>query len=694
MVPTTTVPLAHAPTATLVVISAEEETAKRVESRLRNSGHPVRTAWLNELEDFEDLLHRSPPDLVLTAINVSNIAAPDVVRLCARFAPDLPTVFLAAKPSTPAETAAALNAGARDRVSLADEASLAHLEQVCLRELRGHYLRRELRQTRARLADFELRHRSLLAGTADAVVHVQEGIITHANAAFTAMLGHATPEALNGNPLMDFVAAGGQAPIKAFLKQVAQGKLPKEAKIELSLQKGDGGTVDVSAKATLGQNQGERLLELLIRAPAREKEAAAAPAAPPSGRAGLMQMLGSAIKTNVDMYRALTVVMVDAFASIEQRLGYQESEEVLDQIGALVQQRLGGKEAMYRFSTALYALVISRPSPEEFGRLSETLREDIAAQLFKTHGHETHVTATVICHPLSSGDDPTMVIDAAVSEARRCSREGGNCTAVVGKTAESAKVAMEEKRRADQLKKALADNRLKLAYQSIASLEGDDSQHFDVLVRMLDESGHEVPAKDFIPAAERHGIIVAVDRWVVGRALGVLSKRVGTKDQSSLFVRISEQTLREGDLFYKWFVEQTRTRKITNQQLVIAVPEAVVETHVAKAKALCTALKEAGAGVALDHFGVGTKSAQMLDVVPAGYVRFDYSYSREFDDAKLQARLGELMGVAKKRGIKTIMGQVENATAMARLWQLGVNYIQGFHIQAPEAVQISADVRR
>lgn len=691
MTPSSTVPLAHAPTATLVVICAEEEVAKRIEARLRNSGHPVRTAWLNDLEEFEDLLRRAPPDLVLCATNLPTLSAPDVVRLCGRYAPDLSTLFLAPGPSTAAETAAALHVGAHDRVSALDTAHLAHLEEACLRELRAHYLRRDLRLTRARLADFESRHRKLLAGTADAVVHVQEGIITHANSAFGAMLGYEAPDALQGNPLMDCVDGAGQAEVKAFLKLASQGKLPKEPKLELELRGRAGKVIKATAQATLGQSQGERLLELLIRAPTE-----AAPAAPeaPAGRSGLMTILSGAIQSNVGMHRALTVVMVDAFASIEQRLGYQESEEVLDQIGALIQQRLGPKEAMFRFSTALYALVISRPNPEEFSRLAETLREDIAAQLFKTKSHETHVSATVVCYPISGSDQADPVVDQAVGEVRKHSREGGNRTAVIGKTAESVKEAMEDQRRADQLKKALMENRMKLAYQSIASLEGDDRQHFDVLVRMMDESGHEVPAREFIPAAERHGVIVAVDRWVVGRALGVLSKRVGTKDQSSLFVRISEQTLREGDSFYKWFLEQTRQRKIANHQLVIAVTESVVETHISKAKALCTALRDAGAGIALDHFGTGTKSAQMLDVVPAAFVRFDYSFSRDFEDPALQSKLAALMDVAKKKDVKTIMGQVENASAMARLWQLGVNYIQGFHIQAPEAVLLSADVRR
>jgi multidomain signaling protein FimX len=74
-------------------------------------------------------------------------------------------------------------------------------------------------------------------------------------------------------------------------------------------------------------------------------------------------------------------------------------------------------------------------------------------------------------------------------------------------------------------------------------------------------------------------------------------------------------------------------------------------------------------------------------------VRFHYSFTKDFKDPAIQDRLGTLMKVAKDRNVKTIVGQVEDANAMARLWQLGVNYIQGYHIQAPEAVLLATDVR-
>ena len=693
---TPAVTLSHAVTATLLVLSTSEEVAKRIESHLRNNGHPVRAAWVTDLEDMEDMIRRSPPDLVLCAGDVKNATPREAIALCNRLAPDLPMLLLGAQPFTVTDTVAALKLGARGLVTAADPRYLEHLEQICLRELGIHYQMRELRGTRARLADYESRHKKLVADTGDAVAHVQEGINTHANAAFAALLGHKSPESIESNPLMDFVAHDSHTSVKQFLKLFASGKTRPDQLLELAFSHTDGRSLPVAAHLTVGQDEEGRLLELMIRAAtpaATVASAAVSVTGPGAGRIELLQALNDAIKSNVQMHRALLLVAVDGFPALEERLGYHDAEQTVAQLAELLKQRLGAKESLYRFSSSELALVVSRAKAAEFEALAETLRKDTAAQVFRSDAHEAHLAVTVVSYPISNRDQAEKVVVTVVREARTLSAQGGNRIAVLGPTAQATQAAQEELRRAEQVKKALQENRIKLAFQSIASLEGDERQHFDVLVRMVDETGNEVPARDFIPAAEKFGLITAVDRWVVSRALIVLAKRQNAKDGSALFVRISEQTLKDGETFYKWLAEALKARPLRKDELVFSIQEPLIETHVAKASALCKALKGLGAEIAVDYYGLGKNSAQVLNHVPAGFVRFHYSFTKDFNDPVLQKKMAELMEIAKQRKIRTIVGQVEDANAMARLWQLGVNYIQGFHIQAPEAVLLSTDLR-
>ena len=702
----------QAVTAKLLVLSAGEEIAKRIESHLRNAGRPVRAAWVTDLEDLEDGIRRGTPDLVLCQDGQPRASIKDVLTLCHRLQPDLPVLLLASKTFSMAETVAALRTGARGLVFAGDALQLQHMEMICMRELNTHQHIRELRSMRLKLADFEARHEKMMATTGDAVVHVQEGIVTHANAAFATLIGRKSPDELIGNPLLDLVTGESVSPIKKFLKSFTQGKGKPDENLELVLARADGDPVKVTASVSVGQADGDRLLELLIRAevplpkpvvaPPPPPPAAAPPPAPPppsppphsgSDRLELFNMLEQAIKANVQMHRALVLVMVDSFGAIEQRLGYHEAELALTQLGDLIRRRLGARESVFRFSTALMALVISRASTADFETLAETLRSDVAAHLFKTDHYEAHLAATVVCYPLSKTDKTSDVIDAAVRETRQLSRDGGNRIAMLGAAAQAAQVAAVDQRKIEQIRKALQENRMKLAYQSIASLEGGDAHHFDVLARMLDEAGQELPARDFIPAAEKFGLIVAIDRWVIARALTVLSKRAGASDFSSLFVRLSEQTIREGEGLYKWLADLLKQRPLKKGELVFTIQESTMEIHVAKAKAFAQALRALGADIAMDRFGSTADSEKLLDHLGPDYVRFDYSFTKDFNDQALQKKFGELMEIAKKRSARTIVGQVEDANAMARLWQLGVNYIQGFHVQAPESVLLVSDVR-
>jgi multidomain signaling protein FimX len=340
------------------------------------------------------------------------------------------------------------------------------------------------------------------------------------------------------------------------------------------------------------------------------------------------------------------------------------------------------------------AMIVARPGAKDFDAFAEQLRREVAATPFKTDNFEAQLTVTVLSYPLSPTDKAVEVIDASVREARKLSRTGGgNRTATLGAAAQAAEAAAVDQRKADQIKRALAENRLKLAYQSIASLEGGDRQHYDVLARMLDEKGQEVPARDFIPAAEKYGLIVAIDRWVIAKALAVLAKRTQAASTSSLFVRLSEQSVREGDAFMKWLEQALKPRPLRKEELVVSIQETIVETHVVKAKVLSKALRGLGAQVAMDYYGVGNNSVAMLAHLEPQYVRFHYSFTKDIGNAILQKKMAELLQAAKERGIKTIVGQVEDANAMALLWQLGANYIQGYHIQAPEAVLLATDVR-
>ncbi len=672
----------------LLVVTTAEEVAKRIESHLRNAGHPLRVAWITDLEDLQDVLQRNPPDLVLCDENVRKAPPEKVIELVNRLRPDLPVVVISNDHSVE-DAVAALAAGAQDFVSYDDLRHLRHLELVVVREFVKHHHMRNLRLTQQRLADFESRHQQLTEGTADAVAHVQEGILANTNLAFTHLLGYDDPAELAGQPLIDLVAPDQQSKIKERLRAVQKGKHNGEP-LELVLV-GRKGQVHVKAQLILGTQDGESVIELLIRAEGGKGRPASAQAAF-HGRGVLSDALAEAAPADGKSMRTAILLHIDSFEALEQRIGHADAQEVTSLLAETVHTRLGPQDQSFVFSTDELALLVQRPNYNEAEQFAEFLRKEISGHIFAARQHEAHISLTITVFPLGGQEAPEQVIRQLADEARKISARGGNQIVALGATAKANQVEREEARRAAQVKKAIEDNRLKLAYQSIASLEGESRSHFDVLVRMLDESGKELHAAEFLPAAQKFNLMRTIDRWVVARALSVIAKRAASKEASVLFVKLSEDTLKDNDGFIAWLKTQVQDQPLKSDEIVFEIQEVVIQNHVRKAKALTQALREMGAGLAVEHFGIGANSAQLMDHIPANFIKFHPSFTQKFSEKDTQKRLGDLVEAAKQRNLKTIVSHVEDAHVMARLWQMGVNFIQGYHVQEPEVVLLASDI--
>lgn len=695
----------------LLVVGSSEETAKRIESFLRNAGHPLRCGWTDDVAEMEDVLRRAPPDLLLC--EDSHTAADELIRRVNALRPDMP-VLIIGKSASPEDVIAAFSAGAKDLVCCDDTSQLQHLEWVVLREFVAHFNLRTLRLLRERMQDFEQRHSRLLEGSADAIARVHEGIISEVNPALLRLLGFDDDTELLGAPLIDFVAREQRVRVKERLRQVIKGKYNGEV-LEFELTGKDDLTVPVSTKLILGTDAGEKVIEMLVR-----PVAAPAPVLAPAPTAALESTLGShtipaegvvsraphkghkgrlsflkniaSPSREVEGPHGAMMVIVDHFPALEERIGFTSAEEVIDQLTAALKAQLGPADTLFNFSSSEIAAVVRRPRVADIEAIAEPLKQALSAMIFTSKDHEAQLTFSIVIHPLSGSEKPDQVVTEVVREARRLSEKGGNQTAIIGAAAKSNQNEREEARKAAQVKKAIEDNRLKLAYQSIASLEGDSRQHFDVLVRMLDENGKELHAGEFLPAAEKFGLMKSVDRWVLARCLAIIAKRGGGKEAPSLFIKVSEDSLKDAEGYIQWVTELLKSHPLKNEEFVFEIQELILQNHVRKAKIFTQALSELGAGIAIDHFGTNSNSMQLIEHLPKiSYLKFHSSYTQKFGDKDVQRRMAQLLEVAKNKKIKTIVSHVEDANVMARLWQMGVNYIQGYHVQEPEVVLLASE---
>jgi EAL domain-containing protein (putative c-di-GMP-specific phosphodiesterase class I) len=236
--------------------------------------------------------------------------------------------------------------------------------------------------------------------------------------------------------------------------------------------------------------------------------------------------------------------------------------------------------------------------------------------------------------------------------------------------------------RADQIRRALAEDRFVLHWQPIVELASGVATQYELLLRMLGEDGSLIAPGEFIEVAERFGLIGEIDRWVVRRAIGLLAELPGVR----LEVNISGGSV--GDHSIPELVEREITALgVDPGRLVFEITETSAIADMEQARAFAERLTRLGCRFALDDFGAGFSSFHYLKYLPLDYLKIDGDFIRGLAHSPTdQLVVKAMVDIARGMGMKTIAEFVEDAETVAMLRRLGVDYSQGYHHGRPEPV--------
>jgi EAL domain-containing protein (putative c-di-GMP-specific phosphodiesterase class I) len=236
---------------------------------------------------------------------------------------------------------------------------------------------------------------------------------------------------------------------------------------------------------------------------------------------------------------------------------------------------------------------------------------------------------------------------------------------------------------AARVKDAIREGRLRLFAQRIVSLETGESHHEEVLLRMVDEDGGLVAPGAFLPAAERFGLMPALDRWVVSKAIELLRAR----PERRLFVNLSGTSLGDQTLLSE-IEALVGASGLPAGALTFEITETAAIADIAGLQRWARRLKEAGCGFALDDFGTGFSSFAYLQSLPVDLVKIDGSFVRDLDtNATNRALAGAMITVAHALGKTVVAEMVERAPVAEILRALGAEYGQGWYWGRPEPTE-------
>jgi EAL domain-containing protein (putative c-di-GMP-specific phosphodiesterase class I)/GGDEF domain-containing protein len=675
----------------IVVLSRHQDAGELINSTLRNAGHAVHCTWVRELGRLGDTLAQTHPRLMFACLADGEDAAP-VIDVRDRQASSVP-IILVRNSLTEDDLTTAIVRGARDVVTLR---SKPRLTAVAERELHLASLDGTLAGTLASARQYRDQMRAFMTGSTDAIAHVQEGIVVDANPAWLELFGLSDVAAVVSQPLMDFFDPHGHGPLKGALVATLQGRWPGNA-LKVDALQPDGTPTPLEIDLERFEFDGEPAVRLKVATQRRDMETLAQQLEEAVRRDAATGLLSRSVFLEIAAdrvtqslkagRRAILYLEIDKQDKLERELGLLAVEEIADAAGVLLQGLLQPDDLGGRITSRGYAVLLERGNARDLDAWGAGIARRLAAQVIQTTGRSISVTGSVgIALFTSTTDNLAAKLAFAVKCQRTAADAGGNRSLRLEEVKQQPSEAEIDRTWAARIKSALMANRFRLVQQPIASLTGEERAMFDLVVRMLDDKGAEVLPTEFLAAAERTDLLKNIDRWVVGAAMSFCAARKPHR----VFVRLSSDSLRDATLGV-WLQQQIRASRIEPERVVIEVSEENATRYIKEAKALQGALQTQGLGLAIENFGAGRDPLNLLNHVPVNYVKIDGSLMQGLaNDRPLQERVKELVDRAHERKISTIAERVEDANTMAVLWQLGIEYIQGYFVNQPEEVVLES----
>jgi diguanylate cyclase (GGDEF)-like protein/PAS domain S-box-containing protein len=386
---------------------------------------------------------------------------------------------------------------------------------------------------------------------------------------------------------------------------------------------------------------------------------------------------------------ALCYLDIDQFKIINDTCGHSAGDVLLGQVGALLKSKVRWRDTLARLGGDEFGILLEACSLDEALRTAEVLREAVRNFRFTWEDRVFRLGASVGVVPIAADNEDVASILSAADSACAAAKESGRNR--VHSFAENDIELMRRRREmqwAARINAALEEGRFELYRMQIQPLQRTEpGQHYELLLRMRDETGRMVSPDNFIAAAERYGLTPAIDRWVIENALRWLVSEADEREKLAMCsINLSGQSLGD-DKFLPFVIEQFNKSGIDASKICFEITETAAVASFSQANRFIQALRELGCRFALDDFGTGLSSFGYLKHFPVDFLKIDGSFVREIlHDPIDREMVRSINEIGHLTGKKTIAEFAENAEIIQMLTSLGVDYAQGYGIAQPQRV--------
>lgn len=389
-----------------------------------------------------------------------------------------------------------------------------------------------------------------------------------------------------------------------------------------------------------------------------------------------------------DNKQYLVLFNINQFTVINAAYGTGAGDQVLLSMADVISNPVYALKYAARLDADLFAVLIESLS-SEVEKLISNVCNDIDAMTINAAGKQFFVKSRSGIIALNSNEtaftDHLYAAELALASAKEDGKQlvvykPGN-TALLKKKHQLTQV--------ENIKNALREDRFELHCQRIQPLSGDEL-HYEILVRMIDESGDLVPPDDFIPVAERYGLMSKLDRWIIEHTFMILDRdeyrAIATKCKWG--INLSGMTIGEAD-FHNYVSVCLNRYNILPTNIYFEITETAAIKNFQNCTVFMNNIHSMGVQFALDDFGSGLSSFSYLKKLSIDYLKIDGSLVKDIVNSRLdQTMVSSIADIAKVLNVKTIAEYVENDEILDVLKKMNIDYAQGYGIMKPQALEL------
>lgn len=666
----------------LLILEDSQNEAERLVSLFRNAGQATRVHRITSDEDLNEALLQTW-DLLISAPESQNLEPSDAIAAIRRQAKDIPVILLTEGNDVDAITEA-LTLGAQGALPKGEDEWLV---LVANRELANLEERRARRSAELSLREAEKRCQLLLESSVDAIAYVHDGMHIYANRAYLELFGYEDVDELEGMPMIDLIASCDQGDFKGFLKSYQS--MPGNSELVCGGVRADGSSFKARMNFSPASYDGEPCIQVVIRAESDNAEleklreiSSQDPLTGLHNRTHFLELLDGAVERSVNAGKgaSLAYIRVDRFASLQADIGLGDADRLLAELANLLRGHFPASAQLARFGDDAFAALLVDVNAQQCEKPLADLLHKVEGHLFEIAGRTVQTTLSI---GVATLDEQTAKARNVIDRAHRCAEEltDGNGLKIYNPADELAAAAS----RGDvlaMLQQALEQNSFRLLFQPIISLRGDSQEHYEVLLRLVDGQGEEVPPGEFLEVAKQAGLAARIDRWVLLNSIKLLAEHRAKGHGTRLFLHLSSASLQDAGLL-PWLGVALKASRLPPDALVFQLNEGDAVAYLKQAKVLMQGLTALGCRTALSQFGCALNPMNTLKHLDVEYIKIDGSYTQDLSRPEQQEALKQMLASLHEQSKLSIVPFVDSATVLATLWQAGVGYIQGQYLQGP-----------